>query len=64
MKPYIVRQGDFLMKIAHAQGFDADVVWSDPKNEGLERTRDPNLLHPGDLLWVPESAPEGIICST
>jgi hypothetical protein len=37
------------MKIAHTRGFDAEVVWNDPKNETLKSTRDPDLLHPGDL---------------
>ncbi len=27
MKPYVVRQGDYLAKIAHQLGFDPDVVW-------------------------------------
>jgi hypothetical protein len=55
MRSYVVRQGDYLKKIAHKLGCDEAEVWSHAKNADLRRTRrDPNLLHPGDLLWVPE----------
>lgn len=56
MTPYIVRQGDYLAKLAFVKGFDADTVWNDPKNEDLRNLRqDPNILAPGDILYVPES---------
>lgn len=54
MKPYVVKQGDYLEKIAHAQRFDPDAVWSAPENAELKRQRDPNVLFPGDVLYVPE----------
>lgn len=54
MKPYVVKQGDYLEKIAHALGIDADEVWNDPKNAEIKEKRDPNLLHPGDILYVPD----------
>ena len=58
MKPYVVKQGDYLEKIAHALGFDADEVWNDPKNAELKKQRAPNLLHPGDVLYVPNRKPQ------
>ena len=54
MKPYVVKQGDYVEKIAHALGVDPDEVWNDPKNADLNKQRDPNLLHPGDILYVPD----------
>ena len=27
--PYVVRQGDYLAKIAHTLGFDLDEVWNE-----------------------------------
>jgi hypothetical protein len=62
MLPYVVRQGDYLAKLAFVQEFDADDVWKDPKNEALAKLRpDPNLLAPGDILYVPEKkAEEGL----
>lgn len=58
MTPYVVKQGDYLAKIAHAHGFDPDTVWNDPKNAELKETRAPNLLHPGDILYVPAREPQ------
>lgn len=55
MKPYIVRQGDYVTKIAHLHGFDAQTVWNDPMNAKLREKRpDWNIIHPGDVLWIPE----------
>lgn len=54
MKPYVVKQGEYLEKIAHAMSFDPDQVWNDPKNAELKKQRDPNMLHPGDILYVPD----------
>jgi hypothetical protein len=56
MTPYIVRQGDYVTKLAAVHGFDADEVWNDPKNEDLRKLRpDPNILAPGDILYIPEN---------
>ncbi len=55
MKPYVVRQGDYLASIAHALVFDPDEVWDHPKNADLKKLRpNPNMLCPGDLLFVPD----------
>lgn len=56
MRAYVIRQGDYLAKLAHRMGFDAEAVWSDPANAALKQRRDPNLLYPGEVLYVPESA--------
>jgi type VI secretion system secreted protein VgrG len=50
-QPYVVRQGDYLQKLAFSHGFDADTVWNDPKNAELKQKRkDSNQLVPGDIL--------------
>jgi len=50
-QPYVVRQGDYLQKLAFAHGFDEDTVWNDPKNAELSKKRkDPTELVPGDVL--------------
>lgn len=57
MRPYVIRQGDYLTKLGHTMGFDPGTVWADPKNQALrERRPDPDLLHPGDLVWIPDAA--------
>jgi hypothetical protein len=55
MKPYVIRQGDYLKKLAHRLGFDADAVWSDPANADLKKTRgDGSILRAGDILQIPD----------
>ncbi len=58
MKPYVVRQGDYLTKLAHRRGFSAAEVWDHPKNHELKELRkDMDILYPGDLLFLPEEGP-------
>lgn len=54
MKPYIVKQGDYLRKIAMIHGFIEEEVWDHEKNKRLRSLRDPNQLYPGDILFIPE----------
>ena len=56
MRAYVIKQGDYLAKIAHSLGFSADEVWSHPRNADLKQLRDPNLLLPGDVLFIPDPA--------
>ena len=56
MKPYVIKQGDYLTKLAHQMGFDADTVWNDGKNSALKEQRaDPSMLQAGDVLFVPDA---------
>ena len=55
MKPYVIKQGDYLLKLAHHLGFDADTVWNDDANAELKDARkDPDMLQAGDILMVPD----------
>jgi hypothetical protein len=55
MKRYIIRQGDFLARLAHRHGFDAESVWNHPSNAALVKLRpDPDQLCPGDELSIPD----------
>lgn len=59
--PYVIGPGDYLQKIAHRFGFDAETVWNDPKNEAFRRRHDdPNMLTPGEILYLPERAASGL----
>lgn len=54
VRPYIVRQGDYVAKIAFQLGCTEDEIWSHEKNKELKeggRTKD--ILAPGDVLYVP-----------
>jgi N-acetylmuramoyl-L-alanine amidase len=59
MKPYVVCQGDYLLKLAYIHGFDADEVWNHPMNEELKKLRgDHNVLAATDVLYLPEKEEE------
>lgn len=63
LQPYVVRQGEYLAKLADQLGFDADETWNHPRNSELRELRkDPNVLLPGDILWYSarEKAPNGL----
>lgn len=58
MQPYVIKQGDYLAKLAYEFGFDADAVWNDDQNKDLRELRqDPNILCPCDVLYIPEPSP-------
>lgn len=58
--PHVVQSGEYLDKIAHRLGFQAEVLWGAPKNQELRKLRpSPNLLSPGDVLWVPKGKETG-----
>ena len=61
MKPYVIKQGDYMAKLGHTLGFDADAVWNDGKNKELKKARkNPNMLVPGDILFVPDEPRKGL----
>jgi hypothetical protein len=63
-KPRVVRQGDYLQKLAAAAGVEPDEVWNHPKNAELKQKRpDPDLLHPGDIIHLPDDPPAAVGCS-
>src|ERR1044072_5181447 len=45
--------------IAHQYGFDRyQTIWDHPENSGLKELRkNPNVLHPGDSVFIPEKVP-------
>ena len=55
MRPYVIRQGDHMRKLAVQHGFNAAAVWSDPQNARLSQQRaSMDILYPGDVLLIPE----------
>jgi N-acetylmuramoyl-L-alanine amidase len=58
MKAYVVRDGDYLARIAFRAGLDPTDVWDDPKNADLKALRkNPEILHPGDIIYLPDASP-------
>ena len=55
MKPYVIKQGDYLTRVAHRLGFNPEEVWNDPKNAELKELRsDYDTLKSGDILFIPD----------
>jgi hypothetical protein len=56
--PYKVQNGDCLESIAQKHGFFHETLWNLDENAGLKRQRkDPNILLPGDIVYIPEVDP-------
>lgn len=53
---HIVQQGDHLSSIAEEYGFsDYRTIWEHPQNSELRQKRlNPNVLFPGDTLFIPD----------
>ena len=53
---YVIQQGDYVSKIAAERGFsDFQTIWDHPQNQKLKQDRaTPNVLAPGDKLFIPE----------
>src|SRR5690349_22189598 len=53
---YVIQQGDYVPKIAADRGFsDFKTIWDHPRNAELKSLRTtPNVLLPGDKLFIPE----------
>jgi hypothetical protein len=53
MPLYTVKKGDCIDSIAYSHGLTWEQVWNHPDNSGLSQQRDPNVLLPGDQVFVP-----------
>jgi N-acetylmuramoyl-L-alanine amidase len=66
MGSYTIKQGDHLSRIAQQNGFfDYRTVWDHPQNSELKKKRvNPNVLMPGDVLFIPEKKAKALQVST
>ena len=55
MPTHTVVQGECLISIADKYGFFWETLWNHPENAELKQKRtDPEILNPGDLVFIPE----------
>jgi N-acetylmuramoyl-L-alanine amidase len=66
MAEHLVEQGECLSSIAEKYGFkDYRSIYDHPQNRHLRQKRpNPNVLHPGDLVFVPDKEKRKEPCST
>jgi hypothetical protein len=58
MFAHIIRQGEYLSRLAWQHGFDEQAIWSHPQNAALADLRkDHAVLAPGDIIYLPEPKP-------
>lgn len=55
MPTHVVQQGDCLSNLTDQFGLKWETVWNHPNNQALrEKRSDPNVLYPGDELYIPD----------
>jgi hypothetical protein len=63
---HIVQQGEYLAQIAEKYGFRSGrPIWEHAGNQALRKLRqNPNVLLPGDSIFIPDIAPKNVSVST
>jgi len=59
MPTYTIQEGDCVSSIASKAGFLWTTVWNHANNASLKQLRtDPNVLNPGDQIFIPDLTPK------
>ncbi|UCE46828.1 MAG: peptidoglycan-binding protein [Phycisphaerales bacterium] len=64
-REHTVKQGDCISSIAFKYGMFPDDIWNDSKNRQIkEQRKDPNVLMPGDVVYVREKEEKEVSCAS
>lgn len=62
---HVIAEGECLSSVAFENGYFPGTIWERPENDALRELRgDPNVLLPGDRLFVPDKEPKTTACAT
>jgi N-acetylmuramoyl-L-alanine amidase len=65
MRTHIIKQGECIATIAQANGFSSEALYQHPDNAELRKKRpNPNILHPGDSVLVPQRETKSLTAQT
>lgn len=65
MSSHVVAQGECLSSISAQHGLNWEALWNHPENAELKAKRkNPNVLYPGDVLYVPDTELKWVSCAT
>lgn len=65
MPTHIVADGECLTELADRYGFFWEQLWDHPENAELRALRgNPNVLLPGDSVFIPDIEPKAVSCAT
>lgn len=59
-KPYVIVPGDTLLRIALLHGVPPSEIWDHEKNSAMKARRDPEMLAPGEVLFLPKPKPSSL----
>ena len=61
----MIAEGECLSSVAFQNGYFPGTIWERPENDAVRELRgDPNVLAPGDRLFLPDKEPKTTTCAT
>jgi hypothetical protein len=65
MPEHVIQQGECVFSLSYENGLFWRTIWNHSNNSELRRLRpDPNILYPGDVLFIPDRTPKEVSAAT